>query len=124
MTTRLSRRRFLQTGAALTASALTRPLAAQDARPGPAERIRIGIVGCAGQGGYNLGNVAHEEIVALCDVDLNRAAPIRRQYPRARFHEDYRRLLDQRDVEAVVISVPDHMHAFVAVPARRAGKHV
>jgi predicted dehydrogenase len=119
MTRRLSRRRFLQTGAALTASAL----AAQQ-RPAPADRIRLGIVGVAGQGEYNLNNVAHEEIVALCDVDLNRAAPARRRFPRARFYEDYRRLLDQRDLDAVVISIPDHMHAFVGLAALRAGKHV
>jgi predicted dehydrogenase len=108
----------------VTASAVTGSLPAQEARPAPADRIRIGIVGCAGQGGYNLGNVAHEEIVALCDVDLVRAAPVRQQFQRARFYEDYRRFLDQRDVDAVVISIPDHMHAFVAVPALRAGKHV
>jgi predicted dehydrogenase len=120
----MNRRHFLQTSAALGAAAtLPRDLAAQP-RPAAADRIRLGIVGVAGQGGYNLANVAHEEIVALCDVDLNRAAPVRRQFPRARFYEDFRRLLDQRDVEAVVISIPDHMHAVVGVAALRAGKHV
>jgi predicted dehydrogenase len=119
-TTRFSRRRFLQLGAALTASGAL----ASSPRPARTDRIRLGIVGVAGQGGYNLGNVAHEEIVALCDVDLNRAAPVRRQFPRARFYEDYRRLLDQKDVQAVVISIPDHMHALVGVAAMQAGKHV
>jgi predicted dehydrogenase len=123
MTSRLSRRRFLQAGAAATAAALARPLTAQQ-RPAPADRIRLGIVGVAGQGGYNLANVAHEEIVALCDVDLDRAAPVRRQFPRARFYEDYRRLLDRNDIDAVVISIPDHVHAFVGLAALRAGKHV
>jgi predicted dehydrogenase len=120
----MNRRRFLQTGAALAASAaLPRILPAQP-RPAPADRIRIGIVGVAGQGGYNLANVAHEEIVALCDVDLVRAAPVRQQFPRAQFFEDYRRLIDRRDIDAVVISIPDHMHAFVGLAALRAGKHV
>jgi predicted dehydrogenase len=120
----MNRRRFLQAGTALAASAALPNLHQAQQRPSPADRIRIGIVGVAGQGGYNLANVAHEEIVALCDVDLVRAASVRQQFPRARFYEDYRQLIDQRDVDAVVISIPDHMHAFVGLAALRAGKHV
>jgi predicted dehydrogenase len=124
MTRRLNRRQFLHTSAALAASAALPNPGSAASRPAAGDRIRLGIVGVAGQGAYNLGNVAHEEIVALCDVDLNRSAPARRQFPRANFYEDYRRLLDQRDVQGVVISIPDHMHAPVAVAALRAGKHV
>src|SRR5262245_32679073 len=72
---RPSRRCFLQSTAALTASAA---LAAAQPRPAPADRIRLGIIGVAGQGGYNLSNVRQEEIVALCDVDEERAAPVRK----------------------------------------------
>ncbi|MCI0463899.1 MAG: Gfo/Idh/MocA family oxidoreductase [Gemmataceae bacterium] len=122
---RPSRRRFLQASAALTASAaLADTLTAAQTRPAPADRIRLGIIGVAGQGNYNLSNVRQEEIVALCDVDEERAAPVRKQFPDARFCQDYRRLLDQKDVQAVVISTPDHMHAPIAVAALRAGKHV
>ena len=123
MTDRLTRRRFLQSSAALAASAAmadTLP-AAQPAR---ADRIRLGIIGVAGQGAYNFSNVRHEEIVALCDVDENRAVAARRDFPRARFTQDFRCVLDQKDVQAVVISTPDHMHAPIAVAAMRAGKHV
>jgi predicted dehydrogenase len=84
----------------------------------------LGIVGTAGQGQYNWSNVQHEEIVALCDVDTNRAAEARRRFPQARFYEDFRRMLEQRDIDAVVVSTPDHLHAFVALAAMRAGKHV
>jgi predicted dehydrogenase len=123
MTRRLTRRRFLHDSAALAAAALLAP-AVTAAQPARADRIRLGVVGLANRGRDNLLGVAHEEIVALCDVDQDNAAPARRQFPRARFYEDYRRLLDQSDVQAVVVSTPDHMHAPIAVAALRAGKHV
>ncbi len=122
MTRRLTRRRFLQGSAALAASAALSP--ALPAQPARTERIRLGVIGVANRGADNLRGVAHEEVVALCDVDENNAAAARRQFPRARFYEDFRRLLDQRDVQAVVISTPDHMHAPIGVAALRAGKHV
>lgn len=115
----LSRRRFLS---AAIGTALGARLAV--ARQAPSERIRLGIVGVAGQGQYHLHQLAQEEIVALCDVDLNRAAPVRRQFPQARFYEDYRQLMDDRHVEAVMVCVPDHMHVFVTLAALAAGKHV
>jgi predicted dehydrogenase len=118
MTRRLTRRRFLQGSAALAASAALPALQPR------ADRIRLGIIGVAGQGAYNLSNVRQEQIVALCDVDENRAAGARREFPQARFYQDFRRLLDQNDVQAVVVSTPDHMHAPIVVSALRAGKHV
>jgi predicted dehydrogenase len=124
MATRLNRRRFLQNVAAVTATTvLSGPLLAAK-KPAPSERLNLGIVGVNGRGAANLAGVDSENIVALCDVDLNRAGPAREKHPRAKFYQDYRRFLDQKDLDAVVISIPDHMHAFVAVPAMRAGKHV
>jgi predicted dehydrogenase len=119
-----SRRRFLQGTAVAAAATVVGPLTANERPAAPADRIRLGIIGVNGQGAYNLGNVQHEDIVALCDVDQNRAAQVRQRFPRARFYEDYRRLIDQKDIQAVVISTPDHHHAFAALAALRAGKHV
>jgi predicted dehydrogenase len=117
----LTRRRFLQQTVAFAASATALQAAAKKA---PSERLNLGVIGVNGRGAENLAGVASENIVALCDVDESRAGRARETYPHARFYQDYRRLLDQKDIEAVVISVPDHMHAFVAIPAMRAGKHV
>lgn len=128
MPRRLRRRDFLTTSAGLAAGALLAdsaqgaPLAAQPAAR--EQRVRIGIIGTAGQGEYNTNGVAHEDIVALCDVDSQRAAPARRRFPRAAFVEDYRRLIDRKDVEAVVIATPDHHHAVAIMAALQAGKHV
>lgn len=126
MSRRSHRRRFLKTTAALAAAGtMIHPLfsAEQPAR----ERIRVGIVGVAGKGGGNLNEIEKTglaDIVALCDVDANRAGPARQRFPNARFYEDYRRLVDHKDLQAVVISTPDHHHAFAALAAMRARKHV
>ncbi len=122
--TRLTRRRFLQGSAAVAASAVV-PYTLTAAQPQPnGERLRLGVIGVAGRGADNLRGVSHEHIVALCDVDTNRAAAARKQFPKAAFVEDYHRLIDRKDVQAVVISTPDHAHALPALLALQAGKHV
>src|SRR5207244_2084458 len=74
----------------------------------------------------NLKGVRDQNIVVLCDVDAGRKGVIgaRKAYPRAKFYQDFRRVLDHKDIDAVVISTPDHMHAIPAVRAMLAGKHV
>ncbi len=126
MAMRPSRRRFLAASAALGASSYF--LGSRSAAQPPAgERVRIGVVGVAGQGEYNLNEIARTnlaEIVALCDVDANRATAARNRFPKAAFHEDYRRMMEMRDLQAVLIATPDHHHAPAAMQAMRAGKHV
>jgi predicted dehydrogenase len=125
--TTVNRRRFLQTTAGVGALALANglhPVSAAPLQP-PMDRVRLAIIGVAGRGGENLNGVRQDaNIVALCDVDQNRAGPARKEFPKAVFHEDYRRIVDSKEVEAVVISTPDHTHACIAAAALRAGKHV
>jgi predicted dehydrogenase len=99
---------------------------AQQRRPGPNDRLNIGIIGAGGQGGGNLGNVARSEnIVALCDVDERRAANAYKNHPKAARYNDFRVMLDkQRDLDAVVVSTPDHQHAIASILAMNRGKHV
>jgi predicted dehydrogenase len=126
MPRRIDRRRFLQTSAAI-AGAATFANHVGAGQPA-ADRVRVAVVGVAGQGGWNLGQVVDTklaEIVALCDVDENRAANARQAHPKAAFYTDYRQMIDkQRDVQAVLVATPDHHHAIAAVLAMRAGKHV
>jgi predicted dehydrogenase len=128
MSRRMTRRHFLRETAALAAAAgLPGLLPAADKPAPPGERVNLGVIGVAGRGADNLAGVAAAglaNVVALCDVHVGRAAEARKQFPRATFSQDFRRLLDQKDVDAVVISTPDHMHAIPAVQAMRAGKHV
>lgn len=94
---------------------------------GAAGRIGVAVIGVGNQGGWNLESVSKVpgvEIVALCDVDEKLAEKARSQFPRAKFYVDLRRVFDQKDVDAVLIATPDHMHAPATMLALDAGKHV
>jgi predicted dehydrogenase len=92
----------------------------------PNDRLNLGVVGCGGQGAENLVKVAGENIVALCDVDEQRAAVAFQRYPKAKRFRDYRKMLDalHQQLDAVIVSTPDHMHAPVSLAAMEFGKHV
>jgi predicted dehydrogenase len=121
----ISRRRFLQS-AAVGTTAVTGMLRAEDKKPSPNERLQVGVIGVAGQGAYDLGGVAGAgaAIVALCDVDEKRTGKAREQFPDAKFYADFRKLIDQKGLDAVVIATPDHTHATAAAAALKAGLHV
>src|SRR5262245_42757051 len=113
-----NRRDFLRhtvaAGAALSAGPLI--LTADDAKPLlPSERIRIGIIGAGGQGKSNM-RPFFKDIVAVCDVDKNRLAEaqalVEKQGGKApQGFGDFRKLLEMKDVDAVVVATPDHWHA-------------
>ncbi len=126
MSRHLNRRRFLQATAAASASALVPQLHAQEVKAPPSERLRIGVIGVAGQGEYNWGQLAQvktAEVVALCDVDETRTAKARQKFPNAPFYNDYRKLLDAKGLDAVLVATPDHNHAVITAAALKAGLH-
>ena len=123
----LSRRQFLGAGAAASAAFMVVPgrvLGLDGATP-PSGKLNIAAVGVGGQGTQDLKQLESENIVALCDVDGAFAARTFNKYPGARIHTDYRRMLEeQKDIDAVVVATPDHLHACVSAAAMRLGKHV
>jgi predicted dehydrogenase len=90
----------------------------------PNEKLNIGIIGVANQGNYDMSNVASENLVALCDIDDKYLAGAAARFPKARTYSDFRRLLDQKGIDAVVIATPDHTHAVITVAALKSGRHV
>jgi predicted dehydrogenase len=90
------------------------------------ERINIACIGCGGMGSGHVNRAARENLVALCDVDEVRAARAFEQYPNARKYRDFRRMLEEmnRQIDAVYVATPDHIHAPASVMAMRLGKHV
>lgn len=124
MTHQAHRRQFLKNtlayGAAGIGVALARPCRAAGAN----ERLNIGVIGVGGRGAANLSGVASENIVALCDVDEGRLNQAAAGHPKAVKYYDYRKLLDQKHLDAVVVSTPDHHHAPAAIRAMQRGLHV
>jgi predicted dehydrogenase len=104
----------------------TNSLLADGKKPSASERLQVGVIGVAGQGDYDMSNVAGAgaDIAALCDVDENRAVGPRKRFPKAKYYVDFRRLLDQKGLDAVVVATPDHSHAIPTLMALRAGLHV
>jgi len=109
-------------GITVCATGVVRATAGQQT---PNEKLNIAMIGCGGRGAANLGTVRSENIVALCDVDDRRAARTFDQFPDASKFADFRVMLDKmgREVDAVVVSTPDHIHAPASVTAMRHGKH-
>ncbi len=121
----LNRRGFLRQSTILGAGFFIAPVSFAAARKLSAnDKLNVGIIGVAHQGNYDMSNVAGENIVALCDVDDTYLAKAAQRFPAATTYNDFRRLLDQKDIDAVVVATPDHTHAVATVAALRSGRHV
>lgn len=119
---RISRRTFVRSISAATIGTFFIPRfsRAQSAN----EKLNIGIVGVANQGRYNLDNVASQNIVAMCDVDDKLLAKAAETFPHAKKFNDFRRLVDEKNIDAIVVATPDHTHAVAAMAALKSGRHV
>lgn len=125
----MKRRRFLPAAAAATFGFQIVPshvVRAQDGKPSPNSKIRLAVIGCGGQGGSDLGQMAGEDIVALCDVDERRAADSFGKFPQAKRFKDFRKMFDAMagQIDAVLVATPDHTHFVASMAAIQNGKHV
>ena len=93
----------------------------------PNEKLNIASIGSGGKAGSDIRSCAQtENIVALCDVDDVRAKPIFDAFDKAPKYKDYRVMLDkeQNNIDALIVAIPDHMHAAAALACMERGKHV
>ncbi len=96
-----------------------------DGNISPNQKLNIAGVGVGGQGHSDLNQLQDQNIVALCDVDWRHAAGTFKQFPNAKKYKDYRKMLEeQKDIDAVIVATPDHVHAFASMAAIKLGKHV
>jgi predicted dehydrogenase len=125
-TRRVSRRDVLGTAAAVAAFTIVpRHVLGGAGNVPPSEKLNIAGIGIGGRGEGDLDECGSENIVALCDVDENHAGRVFKKYPKAKKWADFRKMLDeQKDIDAVVIATPDHLHAMVSMAAIKRGKHV
>jgi predicted dehydrogenase len=121
---RISRRAFAG-GVAASAMLIPRHVLGGQGQIAPSDKLNIAAIGAGGMGGSNLERCAGENIVALCDVDDVRAAKTYARFPDAKRYKDFRKMLEaQKDIEAVIVATPDHVHATAAMMAIKLGKHV
>jgi predicted dehydrogenase len=93
----------------------------------PSDKLNVAVVGTAHQANYNIKELIKTNLVnlvAFVDVDDHFLGAAATQTPKARRYHDYRDMLEQKDVDAVLIAIPDHMHAWVTLAALRSGRHV
>ncbi len=117
----ISRRKLLHTGAAaMTAASYSRILGANDV-------VQLGVIGCGGRGrGVMRTFLSTKQVLVtgLCDVWGDRVAAARQQAADAAGYSDHRKLLEMRNLDAVLIATPDHWHARISIDAASAGKDV
>jgi len=92
----------------------------------PNEKLNVACIGVGGRGASNVDGMAGENLVALCDVDDKRAAAAYKKYPGPKKYRDFRKMFDElgKQIDAVVVSTPDHTHFHPAVRAMQMGKHL
>ena len=121
-----TRRTFLKT---LGAAGVAAPFFARNLHAAqPSRTLRHASFGAAGMAAADIEALMTNpfvKLVAVADVDLTRAAKLKEKYPDLKVYQDWRQLLDkeQKNIDSVNVSIPDHMHAPVAMSAMQLGKH-
>ena len=132
---RITRRSFLTTAGAVAAAASLPAWFAEECAAqlspasattqSPSNQVRLALIGCGGQGTSDARNaLRYGTIVAVCDVDESRIAKVKQYFPEAQGYSDFRKLLERKDVDAVICATVDHWHALVSTAAMKAGKDV
>ena len=115
----MTRREFVSgTAAALTGiSILPQHVLAGAGRKPPSEKLNIAAIGVGGQGATDVGGLAEENVVALCDADLRPSRETFKKFSQAKQYRDFRQMLDEMDkqIDAVLVATPDHTHAVAAM---------
>lgn len=122
----LSRRQFLQTSAAAATLFVLPRFAIAQAGPAASRRLNLAFIGGGGIAEVAFDGCSGENYVAICDVDETRAAKNFAKYPDAKRFKDYRVMFEKlhREIDAVIISTPDHTHFAAAYFAMQLGKPV
>ena len=119
----MNRRVFLKSAMVTGAGLLIFPNGLRG-QAAPGNKLNIALIGTWGRGLAHLDSIADENVVALCDVWDRNLADAAKRFPNAKTYSDWRKCLEQKDIDAVVICTTDFTHAFVANWALNRGKHV
>jgi predicted dehydrogenase len=120
----MKRREFIQTAAVAGAGFLILPSGTRAGENAPSNKLNVGLIGTWGRGMAHYDSISSENVVALCDVNEKHLAEAAQKFPKAKTYVDWRKCLDQKDLQAVICCTADHTHAFVANWAMNRGQHV
>jgi predicted dehydrogenase len=126
----IERRSFLKTSALAAGSFMIVPrhVLGKGFIP-PSDKLNMAAVGCGGKADVNIRqayNGGTDNFVALCDVDDRKSDKYRKQFPNAPYYNDYRKMLEKetKNIDAVFVTTPDHMHYPIAIACMELGKNV
>ena len=128
---KLSRRKFIQNASLAGAAFTIVPrfvLGGKNYVP-PSDTLYVAGIGAGGKGVEDLAKTAkspNAKIAFLCDVDDRMAGDSIKKYPDAKYHKDFRTMFEkeEKNIDAVIVTTPDHTHAVAAMAAMQRGKHV
>jgi predicted dehydrogenase len=120
----MNRRKFLNTSTLATAGLTILPSGIMAGTRSPNDKLNIALIGVWGRGLAFYDSLSKENVVALCDINEAFFADALKRFPGAKTYTDWRKCLDQKDLDAVVICTADHHHAFIANWALNRGLHV
>lgn len=129
MSSKMSRRRFLQAGTTAAVGLTVVPSTVLGKSMGytaPSDKLNIVGVGIGGMGFANLKNLESQNIIGLADVDWKYSQNVFNHFPNAKKYYDYRKMYDELgdSIDAVMVATADHTHAIIAADAMTMGKHV
>jgi len=120
----MKRRQFLNKSALTGAGLMVLPSGIMAGATTANNKLDIALIGVSGRALAHHGWLAQENVVALCDIDDSLIAKTLEKFPKAKTYNDWRKCLEQKDLDAVVICTPDHHHAFISNWALNRGLHV
>jgi len=110
----IQRRQFLKSTAAAGMGLLILPSGSLLGSNAPSNKLNVALIGVWGRGTAHHDSISSENVVALCDVDEKNLGLAAKKFPRAKQYFDWRKCLEQKDLDAVICCTTDHTHAFVA----------
>jgi len=125
----INRRQFMTAGAAAAAAftIVPRHVLGGEGQTPPSSKLNVAGIGVGGMGSGDIRSVASSEnIVALCDADRNSIERNKKDFPNAKGYTDFRKMFQEMDkqIDAVIVATPDHVHAAASIMAMKMGKHV
>ncbi|MHC4061613.1 MAG: Gfo/Idh/MocA family oxidoreductase [Planctomycetota bacterium] len=120
----MQRREFLKSAAAAGTGLIILPSGTLSGANAPSNKLNVALIGAHGRATAHYGTIARENVVAICDVNEEHLGIAAEKFPKAKHYVDWRKCLEQKDLDAVICCTTDHTHAFVANWALNRGLHV